>query len=37
LREELLIVGLDFLPAGAYRCMSDMEVDARRQGYVELD
>jgi ABC-type phosphate/phosphonate transport system substrate-binding protein len=37
LRAELLIVGLDFLPAGAYRCMSEMETEAKRQRYVELD
>src|SRR4030095_4356053 len=35
LREQLLIAGLDFLPLGAYRCMSEMEAEARRQGYVE--
>jgi len=37
LRAELLIVGLDFLPAGAYRCMSEMEAEAKRQHYIELD
>jgi ABC-type phosphate/phosphonate transport system substrate-binding protein len=37
LREELLIVGLDFLPAGTYRCMSEMEAEAKRQRYIELD
>ena len=37
LREELLIAGLDFLPVGAYRCMSEMEAEALRQRYVELD
>ena len=37
IRDELLIVGLDVLPPGAYRCMSEMEAEARRQRYVELD
>lgn len=37
LRDELLIAGLDFLPGGAYRCMSEMEAEAKRQRYVELD
>jgi hypothetical protein len=37
LRDELLIVGLDVLPPGAYDCMAEMEADARRRRYFELD
>jgi hypothetical protein len=36
LRDELLIVGVDVLPEGAYRCMAEMEAEARRLRYVEL-
>lgn len=36
-RETLLLDGLDILPPGAYRCMAEMEAEAGRQGYVELD
>jgi hypothetical protein len=37
LRDELLIVGLDVLPAGAYACMAEMETDAKRRRYHEMD
>jgi ABC-type phosphate/phosphonate transport system substrate-binding protein len=36
-RAELLIDGFDVLPVEQYRCMIDMEHDARRRRYVELD
>jgi ABC-type phosphate/phosphonate transport system substrate-binding protein len=36
-RRELLIDGLDVLPVASYRCMADMESDAMRLRYVELD
>lgn len=36
-RAELLIAGFDVLPKGAYRCMAEMETDARRLRYFELD
>lgn len=36
-RDELLIVGLDVLPLASYRCMAEMELEAREQRYVELD
>lgn len=37
LREVLLIEGLEVLDAVAYRGMAEMENEARRQGYFELD
>ena len=37
LRAELLIDGLDVLPADAYHCMSAMETEAKRRRYLELD
>jgi ABC-type phosphate/phosphonate transport system substrate-binding protein len=37
LREALLIGGLDVLPPDAYVCMAEMEADAKRQRYLELD
>jgi ABC-type phosphate/phosphonate transport system substrate-binding protein len=37
LRAELMIDGFDVLPAGAYRCMAEMEEEARQQRYLELD
>ena len=37
LRDELLIDGLDVLQPCAYRCMVEMEIGAKRQGYFELD
>ena len=36
-RDELLIAGLDVLPTASYRCMADMEADAARRRYFELD
>jgi hypothetical protein len=36
-RAELLICGVEVLPAGSYGCMGDMADDARRRGYGELD
>ena len=35
-RDDLLIAGLDTLPLESYRCMADMENEARYRGYVEL-
>lgn len=37
LRDELLIVGLDVLPPGAYGCITEMEADAKRRRYHEMD
>ncbi len=37
IREKLLIGGLDVLAVDDYRCMADMEADAKRRCYVELD
>lgn len=37
LREALLIDGLEILQPSAYRGMAEMEIDARRQRYFELD
>ena len=37
LRKELLIVGLDVLPPGAYGCIAEMEADAKRRCYLEMD
>jgi ABC-type phosphate/phosphonate transport system substrate-binding protein len=37
LREALLIDGLEVLAPGAYRGMEEMEIEARRQRYFELD
>jgi ABC-type phosphate/phosphonate transport system substrate-binding protein len=36
LRASLLLSGLDTLPPGSYRCMTDMESDAARRQYFEL-
>ena len=36
-RDALLIAGLDVLPAASYRCMAEMEADATRRRYFELD
>ena len=36
-RDELLLDGIDILPAGAYDCMPAMEAEARRLRYFELD
>ena len=36
-RDALLIDGLDILPPAAYRGMADMEIEAGRRGYFELD
>jgi ABC-type phosphate/phosphonate transport system substrate-binding protein len=35
-RDVLLITGLKVLPVGTYRCMTDMEAEARRRRYFEL-
>jgi hypothetical protein len=35
-RDRLLIAGLDVLPVASYRCMTDMEAEARRRRYFEL-
>jgi len=35
-RDVLLIAGLEVLPVGTYRCMTDMEAEARRRRYFEL-
>jgi ABC-type phosphate/phosphonate transport system substrate-binding protein len=37
LRDALLIGGIDVLPAENYRCMAEMEADAKRRRYLELD
>jgi hypothetical protein len=37
IRGKLLIGGLDVLAVDDYRCMADMEADAKRRCYVELD
>ena len=37
LRDALLIDGLEVLSPAAYDCMAAMEVDAKRQRYLELD
>ena len=37
LRDVLLIDGLDVLRPSAYQCMAEMEADAKRQCYFELD
>ena len=36
-RDELLLGGIDILPAGAYDCMPAMEAEAKRLRYFELD
>jgi ABC-type phosphate/phosphonate transport system substrate-binding protein len=36
-RAELLITGVDVLPTGSYACIAQMEAQAKRQGYFELD
>jgi len=36
-RAELLITGLEVLPLVSYRCMMEMELEAREQRYVEMD
>jgi ABC-type phosphate/phosphonate transport system substrate-binding protein len=36
-RAKLLITGFDVLPSGSYACMAQMEAEAKRQGYFELD
>lgn len=36
-RDQLLLGGIDVLPAGAYDSMAEMQIDARRRGYLELD
>ena len=36
IRDDLLIAGLDVLPVESYRCMAEMEADARRRRYFEL-
>ena len=36
-RAELLIAAFDVLPSGSYACMAQMEAEAKRQGYFELD
>ena len=35
-RDALLITGVDVLPVATYRCMTDMEAEARRCRYFEL-
>ena len=37
LHDALLIDGLEVLPPSAYRGMAEMEIEAKRQRYVELD
>ena len=37
LREALLIDGLDVLDPAAYGCMAEMEAEAKRQRYLELE